>query len=156
MADTRTRVFRASLNPKIHRELEILSGKKLYDPAGAIVRVFGFDFDHPFGFYSNLKGNILKSPVKYELFADMGEDDFAEPGEPKAGSVERTRIADVFGEIGAKMTFLFDYGDDWQFHLEVIGIGRKEAGIKYPRLVKSVGKAPVQYPDPDAEEDGEE
>ena len=51
----------------------ILSAKTLYDLASAIVQLFEFDFDHAFGFYSKLTGRIFDSPVKYELFADMGE-----------------------------------------------------------------------------------
>jgi hypothetical protein len=146
MANTQTHVFRASLGPKIYREIEIPSEKKLYDLALAITRVFDFDFDHAFGFYSLLTGQVLRSPVKYELFADM------EDAESDARSVKRSRIADAFPQVGAKMTFLFDYGDGWEFRIEVIGLNRKEAGIKYPRLLKSVGKAPVQYPGLDEEE----
>jgi len=140
MANTQTHVFRASLSPKIYRELEIPSEKKLYDLGQAIVGVFGFDFDHAFGFYSMLTGQILRSPVKYELFADM------EDAESDARSVKRSRIADAFPKVGDKMTFLFDYGDGWEFRIEVIGLNQKEPGIKYPRLLKSVGKAPAQYP----------
>jgi Plasmid pRiA4b ORF-3-like protein len=139
MADTGTHVFRVSLSPKLYREFEIPSERKLYALANAIVAQFGFDFDHAFGFYSKLTDFVLDSPVKYELFADMGEDS-------DAGSVKRTRIDHVFKAVGDKMTFLFDYGDNWQFRVEVTGQGRKERGVKYPKLVKKVGKAPEQYP----------
>jgi hypothetical protein len=77
MADAGTHVFRVSLNPKLYREFEIPSERKLYALAKAIVTQFGFYFDHPFGFYSKLTEFVLDSPVKYELFADMediGED----------------------------------------------------------------------------------
>jgi hypothetical protein len=148
MAETGTQVFRVSLNPKVYRDIEIPSSKKLYDLASAIVAAFGFDFDHAFGFYSLLKGNILRSPVKYELFADMAD------MESDAGSVERTRTSAAFPEIGHKMTFLFDYGDNWEFRVELIGENTKERGAKYPRVVKKVGTAPEQYPR--EEEDEEE
>jgi hypothetical protein len=150
MAEVGTQVFRVSLNAKLYRDIEIPSSKKLYDLASAIVAAFGFDFDHAFGFYSLLKGNILRSPVKYELFADM--DDIGE--ESDAGSVKRTRISEAFPEIGHKMTFLFDYGDGWQFQVELIGENTKERGAKYPRVVRKVGTAPEQYPR--EEEDEEE
>jgi Plasmid pRiA4b ORF-3-like protein len=143
MAEAQTHVFRVSLSPKVYREFETLSAKNLYDLAGAIVRIFGFDFDHAFGFYSKLTGNVFSSPVKYELFADMGES--------KARSVKRTRIVEAFPTVGAKMTFLFDYGDNWQFRIEAIGRNSKERGGKYPRLLKTIGEASEQYPDPDDE-----
>jgi hypothetical protein len=143
MAEAQTHVFRASLDPKVYREFEVLSAKKLYDLGAAIVWAFGFDFDHAFGFYSKLTGSVLSSPVKYELFADNGESN--------TGSVKRTRIDDAFPGTGAKMTFLFDYGDHWQFRIEVIDQRRKEPRVRYPRLLKTSGKAPEQYPDPDEE-----
>jgi hypothetical protein len=62
MAEAQTHVFRVSLSPKVYRDFEILSAKNLYDLAGAIVRVFGFDFDHAFGFYSKLSGDVFGSP----------------------------------------------------------------------------------------------
>jgi hypothetical protein len=142
MANTGTHVFRVSLDPKLYRDIEIPSGKKLYDLAAAIVAAFGFYFDHPFGFYSLLTGDVLNSPIKYELFADL--DDIGEPSD--AGSVERTRISEAFAEIGHKMTFLFDYGDNWKVRVELIGKGVKEQGAKYPKVRKRVGRAPKQYP----------
>jgi hypothetical protein len=142
MAEAGTHVFRVALEPKLYRDIEIQSGKKLYDLAAAIVAAFGFFFDHPFGFYSLLTGNVQHSPVKYELFADLED-----IGEPSDGlSVERTRISDAFPEIGHKMTFLFDYGDTWLWRIEVIGRRGGEKGVKYPRVVKRVGRAPEQYP----------
>ena len=143
MVEAKTQIFRTSLGAKVYRDFEILSAKNLYDLAGAIVGVFGFDFDHGFGFYSKLTGHVFDSPVKYELFADMGESG--------ARSVKRTRIIDAFPAIGAKMTFLFDYGDNWQFRIELIGQSRKEPRVRYPRLLKAIGKAPEQYPDADDE-----
>ena len=43
----------------------------LYSLAETIVDSFGFDFDHPFGFYDNIK-RWSHSDEGYELFADIG------------------------------------------------------------------------------------
>ena len=51
-----THILRASLRPKLYRDIEIDSGKSLYDLAEGIVRAFDFDLDHAFGFYSRLTG----------------------------------------------------------------------------------------------------
>jgi hypothetical protein len=51
------------------------------------------------------------------------------------------------------MTFLFDYGDEWLFRVEVIGLGEKVAKARYPKVLAKAGAAPEQYPDPD---EGEE
>ena len=145
MAESETLVFRASLRPKIYRDIEIASTSSLYTLAQAIVRSFDFDFDHAFGFYSKLKGNIYDSPVRYELFVDIGE------GEGDARSVKRTRVAAAFPSVGAKMRFLFDYGDEWVFLVELDGRKPKEPKVRLPRLLLAAGKAPAQYPDPEDE-----
>ena len=139
MAETETFVFRASFTPKIYREFEIASTSSLYALAQAIVRSFDFDFDHAFGFYSKLKGNIYDSPVRYELFVDIGE------GEGDARSVKRTRVINAFPSVGTKMRFLFDYGDEWQFLVELVKRKPKEPQFKLPRVLTSAGKAPAQY-----------
>ena len=151
MAGRKISVMRTTLRPRLYRDIEIPSDKTLYALAEAITRAFGFDFDHAFGFYSKLKGHIYDSPIKYELFVDMGE-----RGDSKARGVKRTRIAEAFPSVGAKMTFLFDYGDEWPFRVELIGQSETTAGLKYPRVIKSVGEAPDQYPDPDDEDYDEE
>ena len=144
MTQNGTLIFRAALEHQksVYREIEIEASKSLYRLAEAIVAAFDFDFDHAFGFYSRLKGNIYDSPVQYELFVDMGE------GESDARSVKRTRIVEAFPKVGTKMRFLFDYGDEWVFLVELVKREPREPKIKLPRLLSSVGKAPVQYPDP--------
>jgi Plasmid pRiA4b ORF-3-like protein len=145
MVESETLVFRASLRPKIYRDIEIAGTASLYTLAQVIVRSFNFDFDHAFGFYSKLKGNIYDSPVRYELFVDIGE------GEGDARSVKRTRILKAFPSVGTKMRFLFDYGDEWEFLVELVKRKPKEPKVKLPRLLISAGKAPAQYPDPEDE-----
>jgi hypothetical protein len=145
MAETDTFVFRAALRPKIYRDFEISSASSLYALAQAIVRFFDFDFDHAFGFYSKLRGNIYESPAQYELFVDLGE------GEGDARSVKRTSVIEAFPSVGAKMRFLFDYGDEWVFLIELVSRKPKEPKVRLPRLLLVAGKAPAQYPDPEDE-----
>lgn len=145
MTDSETLIFRASLSPDVYRAFEIADASSLHALAQAIVRSFDFDFDHAFGFYSKLKGNIYQSPVRYELFVDMGE------GEGEARSVKRTRVVEAFPSVGTKMRFLFDYGDGWEFLVELVKRKPKEPKVKLPRLLISAGKAPAQYPGPEDE-----
>ena len=143
MAEASTHLFRVALQdePTLLREIEIASDKKLVDLAQAIVRAFDFEFDHAFGFYSALRGReVMRAQPKYEVFADMGERD-------DSGSVKRTRVAEAFPAVGHTMLFLFDYGDDWRFVVEVIGLGEKEPKVRYPRVLSKVGRSPEQYPD---------
>jgi hypothetical protein len=120
MAASGTHVFRVALRdrPSVHRDVEIGSAASLAKLAEAIVRAFDFKFDHAFGFYAETQGrSVMRGRPAYELFADMGE-------ETEARSVRKTRIGDAFREVGQAMTFLFDYGDEWLFRVEVIALAR--------------------------------
>ncbi len=143
----RTFIFKVNVlrAKKIVREIEVLENINLYKLAEAIVGAFGFDFDHAFGFFSEITNDwqLNKSEKMYELFADM-EDQGIEP--TGAESVEKTKISEVWQNIGDKMMMLFDYGDDWRFVVELIGFGEKQPKIKYPRVIKTLGPAPEQYP----------
>ena len=145
MADRTTHTFGVSLqdDSSIYREIEIISTTSLHRLAAAIVAAFDFAFDHAFGFYSRLTGrDILRSDPRYELFRDTGES-------TESLSVKRTAVADAFEEPGQLMLFLFDYGDDWRFVIELLRIGPAQKGTRYPRVVAQQGAAPEQYPEAD-------
>jgi len=139
-ADGATCILRASLKPKVYRDIEIEGTASLRTLAEAITLSFDFDFDHAFGFYSKLAGRYHESPERYELFADLGE---ADPG---VESVEKTAVSKAFRKVGKKMLFLFDYGDDWRFTVELVKLGEKKPAMRYPRLLLASGDAPDQYP----------
>jgi len=123
------------------RVLEIHGDFTLYSLAKAIVDSFGFYFDHPFGFYDNIK-KWSNSNEGYELFADIGE-------ESEFKGVKRTKISKAFDQIEKKMLFLFDYGDEWHFIVELKGIELSKEGERYPFVAESIGGAPSQYGETD-------
>jgi len=127
-----------------YRTLAVPEEFTLYSLAEAIVDSFNFDFDHAFGFYNNIKRWTV-SDEGYELFADIGE-------ESEFNGVKRTKVNEVFSEINKKMLFLFDYGDEWHFIVELKGIEASKEDAKYPLVVESVGEAPPQYGEMDEEE----
>jgi len=129
--------------PTVYREIEIRSSASLERLAAVIVTAFQFDFDHTFGFYSELSGrNILRSEPRYEVFRDIGE-------RTDSLSVKHTSVGEAFFKPRHKMLFLFDYGDEWRFVVELLRIGTAEKGIRYPRVISIYGIAPEQYPDPE-------
>lgn len=122
-------------------EIQIPSEYTLDDLAYAIIQAVGFDMDHCYGFYDNLK-NPYRSKEEYTLFADIGED-----AKPDDSGVETTRIDSAF-RPKKKMLFLFDYGDDWMF-LVTCTDERQGRAFKRPKLLSESGEPPQQYPDPD-------
>ena len=149
------RALRDATGQPIAREIEMPAARPLESLARAILRAFGFDFDHAFGFYSGrTRRSLLSALPRWELFADMP----AGPGEPgpRAGSVRRTATAEAFPAPGSRLTFLFDYGDEWLFAVEALEFGAAIPRRRYPRVCATIGEAPPQYPEEDEPEDERE
>src|SRR5258708_9751007 len=103
MTQSTTHIFRASLKPKLYRDIEIEGTRSLGDLAEAIVGAFDFSFDHAFGFYSNLGDAYHKSPEQYELFADMEDSD------SQAKSVKGPKGAPPCATLAKKRLYGFYY-----------------------------------------------
>jgi hypothetical protein len=126
---------------RIYRTIETRSEQTLEDLHLAIQAALGWDNDHLYSFYLNGK----RGDERYR-FASPWEEDaplWTDDG--------------VIGELGLspKHTFLylFDYGDQHEFEIEVVGIRAQAEKGEYPRVVDSKGDAPAQYWY--ADEDGE-
>jgi Plasmid pRiA4b ORF-3-like protein len=139
MPDIHTHIFRVELRPEIYRDIEIASGMPLDFLAAAIVEAFGFDLDHPFGFYSKFTGNVFAAKPRYELLDDVERD-------PDALSVEEVTVAEAFRRLKKALLFVFDYGDNWRFRVTFTGRGRMTQSRPYSRVLDTVGEAPAQYP----------
>ena len=124
----------------LFRSIQIPGSKSLFNLAKAIIAAFDFQFDHCFGFYDQLRDhrNCRKA---FELFVDIGEE-----GRPGAKGVKKIKISQAFDRVGEKLIMLFDYGDGWQFNVELKEIRKGDKGTAKPVIIESVGKAPVQYP----------
>ncbi|MBF0384197.1 MAG: hypothetical protein HQL69_24565 [Magnetococcales bacterium] len=145
-----TNILRAKLmhDKRTFRDIEILSDATLMDLAEAILDAFEFeDHDHLFGFFDNMGRNYLDSNEKYELNLDMDDSwggmDSGMPSE----DVEETLVGSVFDAVKHKMQFVFDYGDEWRFEVEMRNFGNRKKSVKYPRILTSKGEAPEQYPE---------
>ena len=131
--------IRTMLKAGNYRDIEIPAATSLYKLAEAINFAYGFAFDHPFGFYSNV-ADIYESEIVYELFADMGE-----PVIVHAKGVKATKIIEAFPNDGTAYAFLFDYGDEWIFRVERLSSKAVKSKGVLTRVIESVGKSPKQY-----------
>jgi len=129
------------VSQKAVRKIKIAGSRSLYNFARVITKAFGFSFDHPFGFYDSF-GNLRNAKRMYELFTDIGEQTIF----PTAQGVKKTKISQAFINQGEKMLFLFDYGDEWRFSVELKEMRKTEEQESEPVILESTGKAPVQYP----------
>ena len=132
---------------KPYREIAVLSSQSLSTLAKAIVKSFGFDFDHCYGFYDNVRNPNLSKEI-FELFTDLPDVEHTEG----ARGITYVKVPKAFTHIGKTMGFLFDYGDNWWFTVELADIKPSVKNTNYPKVLKRVGKAPEQYPDLDGDD----
>ncbi len=132
---------------RIIRKIQIAGTKSLYYFARVITQAFGFQFDHCFGFYDTLEGR-MNCKKAFKLFVDIGE----EPTNGVAKGVKKVKISQAFKHIGEKLIFLFDYGDGWQFNVELEEMRKAGEIDSKPVVLESIGKAPLQYPPCEDEE----
>ena len=152
---TATHIIRAKVmhDKRTYRDIEILSGKTLVALADAILDAFEFgDKGHLFGFFGSLGRNHYDSQIRYELSPDPGSAWMGMGSRPKSKSAKQAIINQVLTEKKQKMQFVFDYGDEWRFEVEVREFGDEENGVKYPRILASKGAPPEQYPEDDGGE----
>lgn len=126
---------------RIIRKIQIAGTKSLYNFAKVITQAFGFYFDHCFGFYDTLRDK-MNCKKAFELFVDVGE----ELTRGIARGVKKVKISQAFKYIGEKLIFLFDYGDGWQFTVELKERRNAEKWDLKPVILESIGKVPLQYP----------
>jgi hypothetical protein len=69
------------------------------------VKAFGFDFDHPYGFYSKLTGRVFASSTPRYLVPGILDD-------PDTLNVEEVAIEQAFRRVGKALLFVYDFGDD--------------------------------------------
>ena len=62
-------------------------------------------------------------------------------------STDEFEIKNLPLRIGEKMEYLFDFGDHWQFTIELEAVEPPNPKFKRAKIIESHGKAPEQYPD---------
>jgi hypothetical protein len=90
-----------------------------------IQKIVEFDDDHLYEFY------VGKNPRN------------------RSGSVPKNvALNEIYPLSGYKIYYLFDFGDSWLFQIKKSRKKLEEdKQIKYPRLIKSTGINPEQYPE---------
>jgi hypothetical protein len=69
---------------------------------------------------------------------------------------DQVRIGDLPLEPGASMTYLYDFGDNWEFDVQLEAINPPDNKIKKAKILEIHGDAPQQYWSEDDDWDQEE
>ncbi len=129
-------VFHEKPEGEWYRLIEIAEDSNLEDLHYCIQDAVSFDNDHLYEFF------IARTTHSYEKVIFDDED----------GGVYNVPIKALFPlPKNRKLFYLFDFGDKWYFQVSKTKHAEKEKepGVKYPRIIKSVGDDPEQYPEYD-------
>lgn len=125
-------VFKVTLG-QCWRRIAIGATSNLDELADAILRAYRFDDDHLYCFtYQDRFGAIVHFNAPFD------------PEGPWAGDVS---IGGLSLEPGASMEFLFDFGDDWRFDVQLEEVDPSASRLKKPKVIAAHGKPPAQYED---------
>lgn len=127
-----TYVFKVSLAGNIWRRIELSAGHTLLDLHRAIQDAYSFDDDHLYSFFMDGR--------------PWSHDRFTSPEDDEGPHVDEVKIGELGLWPGQSFLYLFDYGDEWHFKVELEDIRTGEPKPSRPRIVESKGKAPEQYP----------
>jgi len=135
-------LFKISLKykPKIWRTVALNAKHTLLDLHRIIQDAFEFADDHFYAFYLNEKSR-------------KGIND------PRGGDppfVDDYQLGDLGLAVNQQFYYLFDFGDSWEFIIDLVEIKQVDKKLKKPKIVEQKGKAPEQYEFYDEDEDFDE
>jgi hypothetical protein len=125
-------LFKASLG-KCWRLIAIPANLDLDCLADIILDAFEFDHDHLYKFSCKQKTGVTLDIYHSYLEHELVTEDFL--------------VGDLPLQEGQNMTFLFDFGDNWEFDLTLQQIRPQDSKITQAEILQSHGQAPEQYPD---------
>jgi hypothetical protein len=125
-----THIFRVSLG-RVWFRIAMPAVEVLDSLASMILEAVQFDSDHLYMFTYRNRFGTLEAVNHYRM---------EEP--PWANEV---RIGELELPIGQPMTFLFDFGDEWEFEV-VLQKVETDRDIHEPALLELHGEPPEQYP----------
>ena len=125
-----TYTFKVSLG-KSWRRVAIAAERNLDDLAMVILGSYQFDTDHLYEFsYKDRMGMVC------QILHSVCEDP------PFTNEV---RVGELSLLSGQTMTFRYDFGDNWEFKVELETITPAAPKLKHPEVLERHGKAPQQY-----------
>lgn len=128
-------IFRAQLVGfrGVSRKVAVRGDQTLVDLHDVLQWAFEWDDDHLYSFW--LSGEFWASDgTEYTSRVAI------EPGYRSAD----VRLGSLGLELGQKIAYLFDFGDEWRVRLTLAKIVPSDDGF-YPRILESRGEAPPQY-----------
>lgn len=129
-----TYILKISLDNNLWRVVRLSHKTKLHKLHLVIQKAFEFDNDHMYAFY---KGASYRNGEEFYSANPFGESE----------EYEDLTIEDAELYKGQQFIYLFDFGDMWEFKIQVMDFIENEEICVLPEIIQSEGKSPDQYAD---------
>ena len=135
----RTYTFKVTYlgKPGVWRTIEIAEDQSLDDLHYAIQEAVDFDADHLYSFF--MSGRAWDDSTEYTSPHANGR------------SAAQVKIRNLNLRMKQRFLYLFDYGDEHRFGVQLVGVNSDAPKGDYPRVVECHGNNPPQYPGWDEE-----
>jgi hypothetical protein len=124
-------VFKVSLGRSVWRKILLSFRHTLEDLHKAVQDAFNFDDDHLYSFFMDAKR--YSKHVYHSPMVDEGP------------FVHEVTIGELGLYEGQRIMYFFDYGDSWEFEVQLLKIIKDEIPPKVPKVIEEKGEAPSQY-----------
>jgi len=138
-------VISVSAGTGCYRHIQISKSATLYKLHKAIINAFDFEDDHAHAFF--MDNHYWSGYAAFFSMKMHGDERLT-----KSYKLEKLNLIK-----GDQFKYVFDFGDEWRFQCKVLRELEELSDI--PRIIRSVGESPEQYPeweDEEYEEDAEE
>jgi hypothetical protein len=136
-------VLSVSAGTGCYRHIQISEGATLLKLSSAILDSFEFYDDHLHSFFMN--NRAWDQDAEYACRGGDLDDDGVR------GSSDKAKLLKFHLSKGDKFLYIFDYGDEWRFHIKVLRV--IDETTKIPLVLKSVGAVSQYGYDEDDDED---
>ncbi|MCL6561316.1 MAG: plasmid pRiA4b ORF-3 family protein, partial [Firmicutes bacterium] len=126
-------IFKVLYNKKTWRRIKLFASHTLHDLHSAIQEAYNFADDHLYAFF--MDGRPWSNKAYWSPFGE--EPPFADDA----------AIGSLGLKCGQKFLYLFDFGDERRFDVQLEEILQSEIPLKQPVVIESRGEAPEQYQD---------
>lgn len=125
-----TYIFKVLLNKNLWRTVRLSHNNTLHELHLLIQRAFDFDNDHMYAFYTGLS---CRTGKEFYLANPFG----------KSAEYEELTIEQADFYKGQQFIYLFDFGDTWEFKIQVMDFIENEEAA--PEIIEVKGESPEQY-----------
>jgi hypothetical protein len=126
-----THIFNVSLG-RVWRRIAVQGRHDLDHLSDAILDAFEFDDDHLYKFSYTSRFGTLTS--------------IHHPSLEESPLTSEVCVGEVPLRLGTSMTYLYDFGDRWEFDVRLERIDPVDRAMRKARILETHGKAPEQYP----------